>query len=63
MACEFCLTGTFRLTRNLTTAEIVNQICAVQREMDVKNLVFMGMGEPLANLDNVIRALKDNHLR
>ncbi|RQW78264.1 MAG: 23S rRNA (adenine(2503)-C(2))-methyltransferase RlmN [Geobacter sp.] len=58
MACEFCLTGTFRLTRNLTTAEIVNQVCAVKREMEVKNLVFMGMGEPLANLDNVIRALK-----
>ena len=58
MACEFCLTGTFRLLRNLTTAEIVNQICAVKKDVEVKNLVFMGMGEPLANLDNVIRALK-----
>ena len=58
MACEFCLTGTFRLTRNLTTAEIVNQICAVRKDVDVKNLVFMGMGEPLANLENVIRALR-----
>ncbi len=58
MACEFCLTGTFRLTRNLTTAEIVNQICAVKRDAEVKNLVFMGMGEPLANLDNVVRALR-----
>lgn len=57
MACEFCLTGTFNLTRNLSTAEIVNQICAVKKETEVKNLVFMGMGEPLANLDNVIRAL------
>jgi 23S rRNA (adenine2503-C2)-methyltransferase len=57
MACEFCLTGTFKLTRNLSTAEIVNQICAVKREMEVRNLVFMGMGEPLANLDNVVRAL------
>lgn len=58
MACEFCLTGTFKLTRNLTTAEIVNQVCAVRREVPVRNIVFMGMGEPLANLDNVIRALK-----
>lgn len=57
MACEFCLTGTFKLTRNLSTAEIVNQICAVKKETEVKNLVFMGMGEPLANLDNVVRAL------
>jgi 23S rRNA (adenine2503-C2)-methyltransferase len=58
MACEFCLTGTFKLARNLTTAEIVNQVCAVKRETEVRNIVLMGMGEPLANLDNVIRALQ-----
>lgn len=58
MACEFCLTGRYKLERNLTTAEIVNQVCAVKRESGVKNLVFMGMGEPLANLDNVVRALQ-----
>lgn len=58
MACEFCLTGTFRLTRSLTTSEIINQICAVKRDVPFRNIVFMGMGEPLANLDNVIRALK-----
>ncbi len=58
MACEFCLTGTFRLTRNLTCAEIVNQVCTVRRESPVRNIVLMGMGEPLANLDNVVRALK-----
>ncbi len=57
MACEFCLTGTFRLARNLLTSEIVNQVCAVKREADIRNIVFMGMGEPLANLDNVVRAL------
>jgi 23S rRNA (adenine2503-C2)-methyltransferase len=57
MACEFCLTGTFKLTRNLTMAEIVNQVCAVKREAEIRNIVFMGMGEPLANLDNVVRAL------
>lgn len=58
MGCEFCLTGTFKLTRNLTTAEIVNQVCAVKREDPVRNIVFMGMGEPLANLQNVIGALR-----
>lgn len=58
MACKFCLTGSFKLIRNLSTAEIVNQICAVKREIDVKNIVLMGMGEPLANLESVIRALK-----
>ncbi len=57
MACEFCLTGTFRLARNLTTPEIVNQVCAVRREFDIRNIVFMGMGEPLHNLDNVVRAV------
>ena len=58
MACEFCLTGNFRLTRNLTTAEIVNQIMAVRRDVEIRNIVFMGMGEPLHNLDNVIPAIQ-----
>jgi 23S rRNA (adenine2503-C2)-methyltransferase len=57
MGCEFCLTGTYRLTRNLTTAEIINQVCTIRREVEVRNVVFMGMGEPLHNLDNVIRAI------
>ncbi|MHC1698210.1 MAG: 23S rRNA (adenine(2503)-C(2))-methyltransferase RlmN [Geobacteraceae bacterium] len=58
MGCRFCLTGTFKLTRNLTCAEIVNQICAVQGTDRITNIVLMGMGEPLANLDNVIPALQ-----
>lgn len=58
MGCTFCLTGTFNLTRNLTTAEIVNQILAVRRDVEVRNIVMMGMGEPLHNLDNVIPALQ-----
>ncbi|MBU5613416.1 23S rRNA (adenine(2503)-C(2))-methyltransferase RlmN [Geomonas azotofigens] len=57
MKCAFCLTGTFGLSRNLTTAEIVNQVCAVKREHPVNNIVFMGMGEPLANLGGVIPAV------
>ena len=86
----FCLTGTFKLTRNLTTAEIVNQIMAVERDLitnppalpadsaqagddpddgddddgqaqspaGIRNIVMMGMGEPLHNLDNVIPAIR-----
>lgn len=57
MQCEFCLTGTFGLMRNLTPAEIVNQVCAAQLDGPVNNIVFMGMGEPLHNLDNVVTAL------
>lgn len=58
MGCAFCLTGTFRMKRNLTTAEIVNQVCAVNRDAQVRNIVFMGMGEPLQNLDNLVRAIE-----
>lgn len=58
MQCEFCLTGQFGLTRNLETAEIVNQVCGAMKRGPVNNIVFMGMGEPLHNLDNVIAALE-----
>jgi 23S rRNA (adenine2503-C2)-methyltransferase len=58
MQCTFCLTGTFGLVRNLEPAEIVNQVCAAMKDGPVQNLVLMGMGEPLHNLDNVIKALQ-----
>ena len=58
MQCSFCLTGTFGLERNLSTSEIVNQVCAVRKDYSVDNIVMMGMGEPLHNLDNVVDALK-----
>jgi 23S rRNA (adenine2503-C2)-methyltransferase len=58
MQCQFCLTGTFGLTRNLSVAEIVNQVCAALKDGPVNNIVLMGMGEPLHNLDNVVKALK-----
>jgi 23S rRNA (adenine2503-C2)-methyltransferase len=58
MQCAFCLTGTFGLQRNLEPAEIVNQVCAVRGEHAVDNIVMMGMGEPLHNLDNVVTALQ-----
>lgn len=91
MGCRFCMTGAMGFTRNLTTAEIVNQVCAVRdfilEEDDLRagekgraerenknksinknknrnkcsgrltNLVFMGMGEPLANFTNLINAI------
>jgi 23S rRNA (adenine2503-C2)-methyltransferase len=58
MQCAFCLTGTFGLVRNLSPAEIVNQVCAAAKEGPVNNIVMMGMGEPLHNLDNVVKALQ-----
>jgi 23S rRNA (adenine2503-C2)-methyltransferase len=63
MGCKFCLTGAMGFTRNLSCAEIVNQVCAVQNWMrnqdkgKLTNIVFMGMGEPLANLNNLLDAI------
>ena len=61
MGCTFCHTGTMKLTRNLRAAEIVEQVQSVQRlhpEKKITNLVYMGMGEPLHNYDNVVASLK-----
>ena len=60
MGCTFCHTGTMKLLRNLRPAEIVNQVVAVaaDNEPRITNLVLMGMGEPLHNYDNVVRALR-----
>ena len=58
MQCSFCLTGTFGLTRNLDPSEIVNQVCAALKDGPIHNIVLMGMGEPLHNLDNVVKALE-----
>lgn len=60
MGCRFCLTGRQGLKRNLTAGEIVEQVIQVKRTMDdpdrLTNLVYMGMGEPLANYDAVLRS-------
>jgi 23S rRNA (adenine2503-C2)-methyltransferase len=60
--CTFCLTGTMGLDRNLTTDEIVGQLLAANRVLDpgqrVTHLVFMGMGEPLANLAAVVKSIR-----
>ncbi len=58
MGCQFCMTGTFGLARNLRPEEIVNQVCAALQDGPISNIVLMGMGEPLHNLDNVVTALK-----
>ncbi len=58
MGCQFCMTGTFGLIRNLRVDEIINQVCAALKDGSIGNIVFMGMGEPLHNLDNVVAALK-----
>lgn len=69
MGCTFCYTAKMGLSRHLTVAEIVEQVVAARNYAEeqgetIKNIVFMGMGEPLHNVDAVIRAcaiLTDNH--
>jgi 23S rRNA (adenine2503-C2)-methyltransferase len=60
--CTFCLTGTMGLDRNLTAGEIVGQLIAANRLLPdgerVTHIVFMGMGEPLANYANLVGALR-----
>jgi 23S rRNA (adenine2503-C2)-methyltransferase len=59
--CAFCLTGTMGVERNLTAAEIVGQLLAANRllgDARVTHLVFMGMGEPLANYHAVVAAIR-----
>ena len=57
-ACAFCLTGTMGLARNLTAAEIVGQVVQANAREHATHLVFMGMGEPLANYAEVVRTLR-----
>ena len=58
--CKFCASGLEGFSRNLRANEIIDQILAVEREGGEKidNIVFMGMGEPLANFDNVMCAIR-----
>lgn len=62
LECDFCATGKMGFVRNLTTAEIIDQVFRMRAllggERPITNLVFMGMGEPLLNLPNVIEALR-----
>ena len=56
--CRFCQTGKMGLKRNLEVWEIVDQVLAIERELnvDITNVVLMGMGEPFHNYENVLRA-------
>lgn len=60
MDCDFCATGKGGFTRNLKAHEIVDQVLTVQEDFAqrVSNVVFMGMGEPMANIDQVVPAVK-----
>lgn len=68
LTCTFCHTGTQALVRNLTAGEIVGQVMAVKDDLEewpsggddrrLSNIVFMGMGEPLLNFDNVASAIE-----
>ncbi len=60
MGCKFCASTGVKFARNLSSGEIVEQLLAIQRDENIKisNLVFMGIGEPLDNYDNVMNAIK-----
>ena len=60
MGCKFCVTGSMGFMRNLTVSEIVWQVWAARFLLHhvIDNIVFMGMGEPMDNLDNVIQAVR-----
>jgi 23S rRNA (adenine2503-C2)-methyltransferase len=62
MKCAFCLTGKMGIDRNLTAGEIVGQVRVLARELDLVgkrfNIVLMGMGEPLHNYENTMKALR-----
>ncbi len=62
MACTFCATGFLGFRRNLRAGEIVDQVCRMREltpaDRPISNVVFMGMGEPLLNLDAVVEAIR-----
>jgi 23S rRNA (adenine2503-C2)-methyltransferase len=61
MACQFCVTGQIGFVRDLSVAEIIGQVMVVKqhlRKKRITNIVFMGMGEPLDNAQNVLQALE-----
>ncbi|MFA6570831.1 MAG: 23S rRNA (adenine(2503)-C(2))-methyltransferase RlmN [Bacteroidota bacterium] len=59
--CPFCATGKLKYERNLTPAEIIDQYFLAQNTTSslITNIVFMGMGEPLANFDNVLKSIRN----
>lgn len=57
MGCKFCMTGRQGFHGNLDVADILNQFISVDESAELTNAVFMGMGEPLDNTDNVLKAI------
>ena len=57
MGCKFCATGRMGFRHQLSATEIINQILSIPERDKLTNLVFMGMGEPLDNIDNLMRTL------
>ena len=58
LTCSFCATGAMRFGRNLNASEILDQVLHFRRIEEVNHLVFMGMGEPMMNLDAVLEAAR-----
>jgi 23S rRNA (adenine2503-C2)-methyltransferase len=58
MGCVFCASGANGLVRNLTQGEMLSQLIAAREDGDISNVVLMGSGEPLANLDNVLAFIR-----
>ncbi len=58
MGCKFCMTGRGGFQHHLTTGEILNQIRCINSITPITNIVYMGMGEPLDNTDNVMRSFE-----
>ncbi len=58
LTCTFCATGSMKFGRNLTASEILDQALHFRRMTEVDHCVFMGMGEPMMNLDNVLAACR-----
>jgi 23S rRNA (adenine2503-C2)-methyltransferase len=58
VGCQFCMTGQGGLLRQVTSGEIVAQVVLARRQRPVRKVVFMGMGEPAHNLDNVMEAIE-----
>jgi 23S rRNA (adenine2503-C2)-methyltransferase len=58
MGCKFCMTARMGFRHNLTSGEIINQIFSIPDSDKLSNLVFMGMGEPLSNIDSLMKSLE-----
>ncbi|MDR1652322.1 MAG: 23S rRNA (adenine(2503)-C(2))-methyltransferase RlmN [Prevotellaceae bacterium] len=58
MGCRFCMTGKMGFSANLSVADILNQVMSIPESSKLTNIVFMGMGEPFDNLDNLLNSIE-----